>query len=140
MFLILNFSIIFASARGNFREISCETIQNRYWSYVGTQETCFLTQTFISSDQTVISRHENVTALSFRENQRILFLPIDISVSFPGLVAMSANRCSLKTIRRECFKFLRHLVALFLFDNFIETIKDGTFSNLESLELIDLSK
>ena len=88
----------------------------------------------------MISRHENVTALSFRENQRVLFLPNDISESFPGLIALSANRCSLKTIKRESFKFLKNLTALFLFDNLIATVKDGTFSNLESLELIDLSK
>jgi hypothetical protein len=135
------FSLASASFRQASPEILCDFVQPEIlWNYVGKHYTCFVTEAYISSNRTIFRHDEkNITAVSFQDNHKIFYLPNKIG-ELTDLVALSANRCSLKSIKRVNFEDMYNLVVLFLNGNSIEVLENDVLSDLPALELIDLSK
>jgi hypothetical protein len=97
--------------------------------------------TSISTEDIEIStRDASITALSFRDNKKIYFLPIRVHEAFPNLWRYSASDCALTTISRKNFNNLNKLRQLLLHFNQIKTIHSDTFIDLISLEMLDLGK
>lgn len=95
-----------------------------------------------SRDVTIDTKdhYTTVKGLWFLENKAIKFLPIKISESFPNLVALDAQYCSLTEITYENFAGLDQLAGLYLTKNAIEKIDYDTFKDLVSLKELNLSK
>lgn len=125
-------------------QISCEKVEIYDWSYgLRNQTTCFMDEvTAIDSPDFIIlsERDETVGGLRFAENRNISYLPSDVYKNFPGLLGIDATSCSIKVIKKENLNFLYNLTMLWLRDNQIESIGDGSFDALTLLQGIDLRK
>lgn len=88
----------------------------------------------------ISGKNENVLCLEFIENKKISFLPVDVYKVFPKLVDYSAVHCSLEKLASRNFEHLLFLKYLYLQNNHIAKIEDGTFDYLKSLEILDLSE
>lgn len=125
-------------------EINCEAIRRGTWLSLqnATLKTCLL-QTFIRIDaanKKVSNSDVSVRAISFFKNSYIFYLPIDVSKSFPNLVAYEASETSINEISKVNFKNLRKLLFLDLSYNTIETIFSDTFEDLVELEILRLGE
>lgn len=126
-----------------YSEVHCESMADHWWNYAGNQKTCFMTKTsVIVSNGYKISplNVEGVTAISFKRNHKIFHLPEKVHEVFPNLTAYSASSCSIKTISKHNFENLNRLLVLWLYGNSIETISSNVFTDLTSLEAVDLSE
>lgn len=65
-------------------------------------------------------------------------MPTNLSLSFPDLIGISADFCSIKMVFKENFKNLNKLKELWLSNNQIEKVMGNTFEDLTSLEWLYL--
>lgn len=72
--------------------------------------------------------------LIFRNNKNIYFLPSDVYETFPNLIELDADKCSVFEIFKENFWNLRNLKILRLQENEIRTIPSDAFEDLKELE------
>jgi hypothetical protein len=123
-------------------QISCERDSTNRVARVGASKFCFMqTSTTIATEGVLISlRDPYITELNFNLNHKISFLPVRVHKAFPSLINYMAAGCSLKSIGRESFKNLNNLRVLLLQSNQITTIYNDTFTDLLSLEYLDLGK
>lgn len=96
--------------------------------------------TMISDTKTTINSTQNAAGFRIVENKKVLFLPIEISKTFPALEIIEIRGCAITLIGPENFDGLTKLKSLFLRDNQITHIPSGTFTTLESLYEVDMSK
>lgn len=120
--------------------VACEFVRNEKYFYLDRQKTCSIPNTAINSDDTTVAKAESVTALSFDSNKKVLFLPVEVAVSFPNLVYYSALNCSVKRILKKHFKDMKKLKILVLSKNQIDTIRRDVFEDLNLIEFIGLGK
>jgi Leucine-rich repeat (LRR) protein len=102
------------------------------------------------SSQTAISSHEvtilsqgsdkTVGALILQNNYNVKFLPIVIFMNFPEIEYINADGCLIKWVSFDNFVKLSKLKRLSLNSNQIRIIEDGTFKDLKSLEVLNLSE
>jgi Leucine-rich repeat (LRR) protein len=124
-------------------EVNCEEVKDKYWNFVGDVKSCFMrVKTSIAYDDSVIDspRNETIRALTFEQNRKILYLPVEIAEVFPNLEAYAAWECSLETVSNKNFKNLRQLKLLNIRNNKISTIEIDTFEDLTQLRELHLSK
>lgn len=123
-------------------EISCEKIGRFYWSWLSHQITCDLTTTteIKSPNVELITPDSNTTGLHLPGNKKIEFLPTQLHKSFPELRAIAAQECYLKAVSYGNFEKLYHLEYLWLQNNQIERLEGDTFTDLNSLIRLDMSK
>lgn len=125
------------------REIACESFKNGSWTFEGREHICYMTvATSINSNDFKIlsSGNESIKALTFFENRKIQYLPVDIYKSFPNLTEILGHSCSIRSLYKDNFRNLWMLKELWLIDNQIERINSDTFEDLTALEWLDLSK
>lgn len=128
--------------------IACKNIVPLHWYASWFPEAKPLTTCSFSTNQVIDStgfviaswKNENVKAITFASRKRIKYLPGGVGEKFPNLLIYNACNCSIKSISNVNFKGAQKLVILSLRDNEIEKIQVGTFDDLPSLEVIDLSK
>lgn len=89
---------------------------------------------------TISTSDVSMGGLSFHNNKKIVFLPINVGEKFPNLINYNAAYCSVKEVLKLNFKNLNKLKTLALHYNQIEKIGTETFSDLTSLEELNLSK
>lgn len=77
---------------------------------------------------------ETITGLAFKENKKILFLPVLTSRIYPNLIVFSAMDCSLTSVSKENFQNLRKLKRLQLDQNEIESLNTCSFEDLVQLK------
>ena len=133
---------MFCSLKGVLADqVSCEKIENRSWA-LGNFKTCYMDKTTAinSADNTIASRDESVEGLWLQSNNKIKFLPIEVSKKFPNLLGIDAYSCSLTTISKANFKGLSKLRGLYLANNQIEKIRSDVFDGLVALEALSLGK
>lgn len=100
-------------------------------------------QTFaIDSNDFVISsvRDETIEGFSAYQNKKVEYLPTNLGETFPNLLALSADYCSIEEIRKENFKGLGKLRFLLLHNNQVEMIEDDTFDSIPAFEEIFLGE
>lgn len=105
--------------------------------------TCLMNEnTEISSKNFMISSdyNEEVDAIDFVRNKRIVFLPERIHEKFPELKVIEAQSCSILEISAVNFAKLNRLEQLQLQNNQIEKIPNDVFADLTSLTLLRLSE
>lgn len=103
--------------------------------------TCVMQRSAVigSANFTISSENDSsVLGLVFQSNQRVQYLPINVSKAFPELEIYGAGACSLRTVSKENFSGLKYLRALGLQSNRIETIESDTFDDLTSLQYLYL--
>lgn len=143
LFILLWFGVVEICLNANASQISCESVKNgSWWDPVNTVHTCFMdAKTSIDSEGTSIwPKDASVKGLQFHENKKIKFLPVKVSESFPDLLALSAIKCSLETIKKANFEGMVKLKVLRLEHNQISTIYSDTFKDLIALDKLDLGK
>jgi hypothetical protein len=123
-------------------KISCESVHTDKFINFGNLTSCILNETTVIDDATTTFKYidDSINALWFIENKHISFLPIKVSRSFPHLILYAASACSIKQVSKVHFKRLTSLKGLYLGYNEIKVIHDNTFSDLKSLEFLDLCK
>jgi hypothetical protein len=125
-------------------EIRCEAVVGGNWTpYFPQWDSHFKTcrmhgKTQIDEDGVTIADYNpNVLGLTFKENKKIRYLPVEVSLRFPKLFVYIACYTSITGITKanffEGFKSLRILDLSF---NKIEGIYGDTFEDLISLELL----
>jgi hypothetical protein len=99
-------------------------------------------ETSIEAPNVTIStkRDESNMGLSFYDNKKIFYLPIDVAEKFPNLTFYSAWGCSIKEISKLNFKGMKHLKQLRLTINQIEIIDNDTFQDAVALEILLLGE
>lgn len=129
----------------SFLEVNCERVKLRHWGWKIDDHimTCFMDdETAIKSTGVLIGEWQNLTmsGLIFEHNQKINYLPENISEKFPNLVGLSAYDSGVKKISKANFHNLIHLKELHLSNNFIVMINGDTFAGLISLDHVFLGK
>jgi Leucine rich repeat len=137
-------AVLLIIAKNSFasKEIGCESFKNGSWTFEGRDHICYMTvKTSINSNDVKIvpNGDEMITALTFFENRKIHYLPVDIFKSFPNLTEILGHSCSIRSLYKSSFRSLRNLKELWLVDNQIEKINSDTFEDLTALEWLDLS-
>jgi Leucine rich repeat len=128
------------------REIECENVIDLPLPEIGTVVTCDLsakTSIETKTEKTVISTYRGksiITGLKFKDNKKIVYLPVEVDEKYPGLIGYDASKCSIKEISKENFKGLSKLKILWLHHNFIERVDSDTFQDLSSLQVLVLGK
>lgn len=129
----------------NFAEataILCERISTFGWDDIYNQRTCYL-NTMVeikTADVTLTSSDYLTKGMYFHKNRKIHYLPIDVYKNFPKLLAISASYCSVKALTYRNFEKLTFLSLLWLEFNQLERIDKNVFSDLKSLERLELGK
>lgn len=121
-------------------KISCEIVENFTWTN-GVQKTCYLRTSTINSTRVSLSfiNDEAIGAIDLSSNKNIHFLPIILcDESVTRVSIYNAAYCSLLAISKKNFRNLKKLQALYLQGNRIEMVKADTFSDMTSLEYLDL--
>lgn len=136
MTLVLLFKIVKA------KEISCEAINHGEWEDpVGGVKTCRIPTTGIIEPQVTFSGYdESMGALTFDTNPKIYYLPVQVALKFPNLMAYDANSGFIKVVTKQHFRGLTKLKALSLQNNQIEKIPNDTFEDAKALKIIYLGK
>lgn len=139
LFLFFTSLITFSNGAG---QVPCDSVDVAAFA-ISVLKTCFMQHsTVVDAPDFIIStpRDETVEGLRFTHNKNIFFLPTETAKTFPNLIMYSAWNCSIKVVKKENFKNLNTIVAIYLSDNQIETVSSDTFEDLTSLEMISLSK
>lgn len=121
-------------------EVSCESIIK--YSFLPKTLACVMDETtVISSPGGTIANPPNrrVFAIWFEFNENIHFLPESTADRFPNLNDILASCCSIEIVTKANFRNLTKLRKLFLSINKISRIDSGTFEDLKSLKVLDLS-
>jgi hypothetical protein len=120
-------------------QVACERFDSTvYGNYFMLRRCQMDDATVINEDDVTISTADNsVRVLSFYNNKKINFLPIQVSEKFPKLIIYSASSCSVKTISRKHFAGMK-IEQIFLHKNQIEKINSDVFQDLVSLEHLDI--
>lgn len=124
-------------------QVDCEKYENHLWETDNqTLATCFIVEQTVDKLGYSISssRDDNITGLWFDHNSNLFFLPEDIAKTFPNLVGLSAEACSLKAIEHNNFRGLNKLKFLWLTENSLEMIPSDTFKDLMALETLYMRK
>lgn len=122
------------------KQVPCEQVYSRGWS-VGDLKTCFMqnTTTIDARDFKIsTTRDEAVEAITYEENKKISYLPLEAYKKFPNLQAYAAWGCSIKIVKRDNFKNLYRMKLINLSQNQIEMLFSDTFEGLLLLEEIYL--
>jgi len=125
------------------KQVECEKFESYDFHHIGAQETCYMNKTTsIDSPDTTISsaRDTRVGGIEMDRNKQIQFLPVEIYKSFPNLVVLWADSCSIKAITKDNFKNLEQLRLIGMSFNLITTIPSDAFKGLESLERLYLGE
>lgn len=122
--------------------VSCKTFL-RLWDFsdkTQTLETCEPSLTGVDEEYQ-ITRPTNATiaALVIENNLSINFLPSNLHLTFPGLLRVTVQNCSVKSICKNCFIGLRSMKYLNLAHNKIENVAKNAFADLINLEQLILS-
>lgn len=131
----------------NFVNIVCESSE---WSKMSiARQTCDVKSLVIIEPDIEIksvqstSLNQEFNASSIEEikifNERVTFLPLQLSKYFQNLMSLSFVGCGLMTIDKKAFIGLKKLRSLILSYNKIAEIPAGNFVDLQSLTLLDLS-
>lgn len=123
----------------DFVEIVCE----RIGSMTDGTDFCDMSKrTAINATNFILAelRDEEITAINFKGNKRIEYLPYKIYMHLPNLALYEANECSVKQITKENFEKLIRLEEIWLSQNKIQKISGDTFKGLESLHEITLGE
>lgn len=92
-------------------------------------------------DFTISSEHDDlVLGMDLCENTNILYLPIQVGVTFPNLSGYKASRCSIKAISYQNFEGLSKLQYITLYGNQIEKIPYDAFEDLKNLQQLSLGR
>lgn len=132
--------LVSAFSESSAEVIYCGTIQKVTFPHVSCMKTCTMWEAKIASDSVKINRHEFVDGLTFGINKDILFLPIEVELSFPNLIGYTATSNFVTSIGKQHFENLRKLRELRLNKNRIETIASDTFEDLISLQWLALDE
>lgn len=136
LFLVIWLQII---SGASLKEIQCESTHRTSWVHVDFVTVCSMGYSaVINTADVTFSPNATITGLDLNLNDEISFLPVKVASSFPNLLGYSAMFCSVKTITKLNFENMSSLKLLWLHGNRIETISADTFSDLTSLEHLDL--
>lgn len=126
------------------KRVGCKRIENQKLVLKNDAIlTCFMNEnTEINSKNFIISSDydENVDAIDFVRNKKIVYLPERVYEKFPELKVIEAQSCSIVEISANNFEKLIRLEQLQLQNNQIEKIPNDVFADLKSLTLLRLSK
>jgi Leucine rich repeat len=140
---ILLTNIVDASV-GEFLTVECDDKIRTYDQDLRRYyDECKMKRTIIDSKAYKISESEkspSETGLIFTENKNIHFLPTAIYETFPKLLRLNADECSIRRISRDNFGKLTYLKFLFLAGNKINAIPSDTFEDLKALRILTLGK
>lgn len=135
-FLIILAAIFLITDLSSAEEVTCELTFVRGWS-LGSLKTCSMQESTVIDAPLVrilSNRDESVKALTFEENKKISFLPLETFKKFPNLNAYAAWGCSIKIVQKEHFQNLINLMLINLAGNQIEIIYSDTFEGLTKLK------
>lgn len=124
-------------------QIFCEKTDFTYMHFVGSPNTCILTDTTKIDGKEfkfVDTKDDSLQALKFWGNKRISYLPIEIHKTFKNLISIDAGQCAIKEISKASFQNLRKMKVLLMCCNLIERIDGDTFNGLTSLEYLGLGQ
>lgn len=114
---------------------------------VNKQKIQFLTcqmsdKTEISTQNHIIStpKNDDVHVIDFYRGKKINFLPEKVYEKFPNLLYFDAQSSNISELVRGNFEKLYFLKEIQLHNNHIEKIPNNAFADLQSLELLRLSK
>jgi hypothetical protein len=126
------------------KKVTCESCSEYTWTEtIGILSTCFMKKkTSIDEPGATIANDRNgsTKGLNFFENKNIFYLPENVTLTFPNLIAYGASMCNVKTIAKKNFKDLIKLRWLGLHGNQIKKIAFDTFEDLKELEFLKLGK
>lgn len=122
-------------------EIECEELRALYCRGIDCKE-CKMTEntTIDKANVTISNEDHTVVTLSFSDNKKISYLPVNVAESFWNLWEYTAQDCSIKELFKANFAGLRDVHTLLLFNNQIELIYSDTFEDMRGLQMIFLSK
>lgn len=86
-----------------------------------------------------INYNESVGAFVIRHNKLTKQLPIEVTETFPNLIAYTVKNCSLTFIEKPYFRNMSKLKLLILSHNPINNIVHGSFDDLVELEILLLT-
>ena len=141
--LFLCFVLISILTQTKTEIIQCEKCEDKNWTLVGPQMTCFIESSKIvefENNQLTANKSDKVTGLSLSWNANLVSLPENINEIFSNLETISADGCHIQKLRKKNFAGLKKLKNLQLNSNPIVEIPDDTFEDLTSLEYLHLSK
>lgn len=91
-------------------------------------------------DFTILNAEDpTIQAFNVDLKDNFTFLPTNLRVAFPELLAKQVSSCPVTLIDKNHFKGLSHLKALFLDRNQIKNIASDAFRDLVSLEYLNLA-
>ncbi|CRK91455.1 CLUMA_CG005124, isoform A, partial [Clunio marinus] len=83
-------------------------------------------------------RDSEISTLTFINNKNTKYLPDNVTTTFPSLQTFIASDCSIKEIHKTNFVGLSKLKNLYLFRNQLANLEGKVFSDLISLENLEL--
>lgn len=132
--------LIFDPILAERKQISCEEIKK--WDSFDNGLACIMNDSAKIDLMRfrILPGSNEPMALYLKKNKKIFYLPIRLQESFPEIIRIEADHCTIKSISYENFKGLRKLVLLDLRYNRIESIVKNTFDDLVSLKWLWLRK
>jgi Leucine-rich repeat (LRR) protein len=120
-------------------ELHCEFSFYEWQSFDHNLQVCKI-QKPVNDNESVISFPQNSTieALSINHNKETLFIPNNLSTTFPNLLAIAVFNCSVQSITGSNFRGLRKLTFLILGQNKIEYIEGNAFKDNTNIETLSL--
>lgn len=82
---------------------------------------------------------EKLSYLNLSNNHHLAPMPSNIIVSLTSLQVLDISNVGLRTVQSELFSKSPNLMSIYLKNNKISEISDGTFNNLRNLTTVDLS-
>lgn len=143
MIKLIILAVTLITCASGIREIPCEKFDMTSWENLGKLLTCDMEgEKRIDTPYFKISspRQGNVQAITFGNNKKIDYLPLDTFKTYPNLLVFGAWNCSIKSIHKGNFQYLDRLKIIFLHHNQLETINSDTFEDLLNLEFLSLGK
>jgi hypothetical protein len=134
---LILFSVIASSSAAN---VACQEIKSSYWSLLGVNMTTCVITAKVEDTRSMIQPRNSSTQGLILSNPSNSFLPVNVSQTFDGLIALSASGNKLPSVSKENFSGLARLRLLDLSKNKIKRIQNNTFEDLLSLEVLDLSE
>ncbi|CAO1301425.1 unnamed protein product [Diamesa tonsa] len=138
------FVILLIACLSNGFELKCKFVDIEYSNW-GNKYTCNAINFNIQQSNVIIvsanGRHQNGKSdIDVQQiiinNQNSAYFPHGLGNLFPRLRGINIQHSDLKNIKREDFKGLENLQALYLDHNLIEVIPENTFDDLKSLEAL----
>lgn len=141
IFAVFWFIVVEICLAENALQLPCENVSVHNFK-THTTKKCMMQETtsIYSEGVTILQKDATMTALYFRGNENIRFLPVQVSDSFPNLLEYDASWCSVTKISKSNFERMNLLKLLHLYDNEISIINSNTFEDLTTLETLTLCK